>query len=125
IAYLCGMTSSAMFYNKKLFDEAGLKAPTTYDELLDVAQKLTKAPNQYGFGIPTADQVQIGEPANRFLAGYDTLWGKGKEVYANSPKNVQAYEAMKKLVDAGVTPANQNNPVLRPMFWEGKSAIWW
>ena len=119
------MTSSAMFYNKKLFDEAGLKAPTTYAELLDAAKKLTKAPNQYGMGIPTADQVQIGEPISRFLAGYDTLWGKGKEVLANSPKNVEAYEAMKGLVDAGVSPANQNNPVLRPMFWEGKSAIWW
>ena len=44
---------------------------------------------------------------------------------ANSPKKVEAYEAMKALVDAGVTPANQNNPVLRPMFWEGKTAIWW
>ena len=60
IAYLCGMTSSAMFYNKKLFDEAGLKPPTTYAELLDVAKKLTKAPNQYGIGIPTADQVPDG-----------------------------------------------------------------
>ncbi|MCC6630180.1 MAG: extracellular solute-binding protein [Chloroflexi bacterium] len=125
IAYLCGITSSAMFYNKKLFDAAGLKAPTTYAELLDVAKKLTKAPNQYGMGIPTADQVQIGEPIGRFLVGHGTLWGKDKEVMANSAKNVEAYEAMKGLVDAGVTPTNQNNPVLRPMFWEQKSAIWW
>jgi multiple sugar transport system substrate-binding protein len=125
MAYLCGVTSSAMFYNKKLFDAAGLKAPTSYAELLDVTKKLTKAPNQYGMGIPTADQVQIGEPIGRFLVGYGTTWGKDKQVLANSPKNVEAYEAMKGLVDAGVTPTNQNNPVLRPLFWEGKSAIWW
>ncbi|HLH71899.1 MAG TPA: sugar ABC transporter substrate-binding protein [Chloroflexota bacterium] len=123
--FLCGLTSSAMFYNKDIFDKAGLKPPTTYDELLATAKKLTKAPDQYGMGIPTADQIQVLEPVGRFLIGYDTLWGNGKEVLANSPKTVQAISALKGLVDAGVTPANQNNPVLRPMFWTGKTAIWW
>ncbi|GAE90263.1 ABC transporter substrate-binding protein [Acetivibrio straminisolvens] len=31
---------SALFYNKKIFDENGLKAPTTFDELVQVCDKL-------------------------------------------------------------------------------------
>jgi multiple sugar transport system substrate-binding protein len=122
--YLCGVTSSALFYNKNLFDAAGLKPPTTYDEMIDAAKKLTKAPNQYGLGVSTADQPQVNEAVDRYLYGYDTLWGKGKEVLANSPKTVEAISKLKGVIDAGVTPLNQNNPVNRPMFWEGKLAMW-
>lgn len=122
--FLCGVTSSALFYNKKLFDEAGLKPPTTYDEMLDAAKKLTKAPNQYGLGVSTADQPQVLEAVDRYLYGYGALWGNGKQVTANDPKTVEAISRLKAVVDAGVTPLNQNNPVMRPMFWEGKLAMW-
>ena len=122
--FLCGVTSSALFYNKTLFDAAGLKPPKTYDEMLDSAKKLTKAPNQYGLGVSTQDQPQVLEAVDRYLYGYDTLWGKDKEVMANSPKTVEAISKLKGVVDAGVTPLNQNNPVNRPMYWEGKLAMW-
>jgi multiple sugar transport system substrate-binding protein len=48
-------TPRALFYNKKLFDEAGLDYPTndwTWDDLVDIAKQLTKgegADAQYGF----------------------------------------------------------------------------
>ena len=120
-----GITSSAMYYNKDIFEKEGLEVPKTYEELLETARKLTKAPDVYGLGIPTANFRQINEPIDRFLHGHDTLWGKDKEVYANSEKNVLAIKRYKELVDAGVTPIGQNNPTLRPMMWEGKLAMWW
>jgi multiple sugar transport system substrate-binding protein len=124
VAYMCGLTADAMFYHQDLLDAAGVKPPTSYDELLAAAKQLTNAPNQYGFGVVTADQVQILEKHTDFIIGYGSLWGNGKDVLINSDKNVEAITALKNLVDAGVTPANQNNPVLRPLFFDGKLAIW-
>jgi multiple sugar transport system substrate-binding protein len=40
----------ALFYNKKLFEEEGLEPPTTWEELRDVAKKLTKD-GRKGFAI--------------------------------------------------------------------------
>ncbi|AGT31261.1 sugar transporter [Geobacillus genomosp. 3] len=41
----------ALFYNKKMFEEAGLEVPKTWDELREVAKKLTKGKDVYGFGV--------------------------------------------------------------------------
>ena len=40
----------ALFYNKKMFEEAGVKPPKTWDELRNVAKKLTKG-NQKGLAL--------------------------------------------------------------------------
>ncbi|XEC92516.1 ABC transporter substrate-binding protein [Paenibacillus tarimensis] len=42
----------AMFYNKKMFADAGITAPpATWDEFREVAKKLTKGNDVYGFGV--------------------------------------------------------------------------
>ncbi|GAJ38914.1 ABC transporter substrate-binding protein [Saccharococcus caldoxylosilyticus] len=41
----------ALFYNKKMFKEAGIDVPKTWDELREVAKKLTKGTKVYGFGV--------------------------------------------------------------------------
>lgn len=41
----------ALFYNKKMFEEAGLDVPKTWDELREAAKKLTKGTEVYGFGV--------------------------------------------------------------------------
>ncbi|QGQ98693.1 ABC transporter substrate-binding protein [Paenibacillus psychroresistens] len=41
----------ALFYNKKMFADAGITAPpATWDEMLEISKKLTKGKTQYGFG---------------------------------------------------------------------------
>lgn len=55
------VTSNAIYYNKKLFDEAGVPYPKpgwTWDDFLETAKKLTKydangKPIQWGFSFPT------------------------------------------------------------------------
>lgn len=40
----------ALFYNKKMFEEAGVEVPKTWDELREVSKALTKE-GVYGFGV--------------------------------------------------------------------------
>jgi multiple sugar transport system substrate-binding protein len=40
----------ALFYNKKMFEEAGVEVPKTWEELREVSKKLTKD-GVYGFGV--------------------------------------------------------------------------
>ena len=45
-----GYSTLALFYNKKMFADAGVEVPTTWDELREVSKKLTDGTNVYGFG---------------------------------------------------------------------------
>lgn len=47
-----GSNDLALFYNKDMFNNAGLKPPTTFNELKTTAKKLTKG-TTYGLGIAT------------------------------------------------------------------------
>jgi multiple sugar transport system substrate-binding protein len=80
------ISSLAVYYNKKLFDAAGVpypKADWTWNDFLSAAQALTKAENdQYGVGV---------EPALIRVAPF--IWQNGGEL-VNSPK------AMRLLVDS-------------------------
>src|SRR5690554_4761764 len=70
----------AMFYNKKLFDEAGVSYPTddwTYDDMIEAAEKLTKDTNndgrldQWGILASSALQQMVGP----------VIWANGGEVF--------------------------------------------
>ncbi|WP_399168451.1 ABC transporter substrate-binding protein [Tepidibacillus sp. HK-1] len=67
----------ALFYNKKMFADAGIKnPPKTWDELREISKKLTKGTEVYGFGVApelarlmyvaqsTGDQVVKDDKAN-------------------------------------------------------------
>jgi multiple sugar transport system substrate-binding protein len=61
----------ALFYRTDLFQSAGVQsAPTTLDELVQVAQKVNKPPDVYGYMI-----VGKADPALREYS--DLLWGYG------------------------------------------------
>ena len=98
--------SIAVFYNKDMFDAAGVAYPAddwTWDDFIATAKALTDADNGiYGVAIaPTGQQW-----------GYDYIFGNGGQVFdengacvVNSP---EAVEAIQKLADAilveGVSP---------------------
>jgi len=62
-----GTSSQLLFYNKKLFAEAGIEVPSsnpdarmTWEELLPIAQKLTKPEiSQYGFAFENVNPYQL------------------------------------------------------------------
>lgn len=45
-----GYSTLGLFYNKKMFSEAGIEVPKTWDELKAASAKLTKGTDVYGFG---------------------------------------------------------------------------
>ena len=98
--------SIAVFYNKDMFDAAGVEYPAddwTWDEFIATAKALTDADNGvYGAAIPASGQS----------ACYDYIFGNGGKVFdengacvVNSP---EAAEALQKLQDGilveGVSP---------------------
>ena len=98
--------SIAVFYNKDMFDAAGVEYPAddwTWDDFIATAKALTDADNSvYGAAIPASGQS----------ACYDYIFGNGGQVFdesgacvVNSP---EAAEALQKLQDGilveGVSP---------------------
>lgn len=64
------------YYNKTVFDRAGVAYPTndwTYDDLLDMAIKLTIPGEQYGMGIA----ADISDPSNVTTGFAPMLWAMG------------------------------------------------
>ena len=88
-------SSDAFYYNKTLFDQAGMAYPTnswTYTDMLDMAKKLTKA-GQYGVGLA----ADVSDPANAMDLLSGIIWANGGEFMnndntksaMNSPKTVE------------------------------------
>jgi len=71
------MEPMALYYDKKLFAEKGLKPPTTWDEMIDVALKL-KGPRRAGIAIET-----IPDYYQNFTF-YPFIWQGGGNVIDNA-----------------------------------------
>lgn len=70
----------AMVWNKDVFQAAGLDPetpPATWDDLVSIAQKATKAPDRYGFGLIA------GDPGNTFFRVATFLWANGGDVLSS------------------------------------------
>jgi multiple sugar transport system substrate-binding protein len=86
-----------LFYNKPLFQRHGLQPPTTWDEYLETARKITEAERDsgiFGCGIMAADipLILIGTFINR-LAGFGgSFFDIEGQPSANSPQAVAALE---------------------------------
>ncbi|CAH1688882.1 conserved exported hypothetical protein [Hyphomicrobiales bacterium] len=85
------------YYNKTVFDKAGVPYPKdgwTYADLLDIAQKTTIPGQQYGIGVP----ADISDPSNVLTLFAPILWAKGGDFITpdgsapaiNTPQSVAA-----------------------------------
>jgi multiple sugar transport system substrate-binding protein len=116
-------SSRTLFYNKKLFAQAGIKsAPGTWAELEADAAKITKL-GDVGFGLPLGPEEAQAESLLWFLGdggNYTTASGKWT---INSTANVNAFTFLKGLVSAGDTepnPGTQDRTPLWEQFAAGK-----
>jgi multiple sugar transport system substrate-binding protein len=90
-----GINGMALFYNKDMFEAAGLKPPTTWAEVKDVAAKLTKD-GVYGiaFSAPATE-----EGSWQFEPWF---WGAGADLkQLDSPEAVKALQFWTDLVTSG------------------------
>ena len=115
-------SSRTLFYNKKLFTQAGItSAPQTWADLHSVAAKIKKL-GDVGFGLPLGSEEAQAESLLWMLGdggGYQT---DGKYTI-NSAPNVAAFTFLKGLVAAGDTepnPGTVNRTDLWQEFAQGK-----
>src|SRR5580698_7214396 len=109
-------SSRTLFYNKKLFTQAGISAaPQTWADVESDAAKITKL-GDVGFGLPLGNEEAQAESLLWMLGdggGYETA---GKYTI-DSPANVTAFTFLKGMVAAGDTEPNPGT-VDRTPLWE-------
>ncbi|HWK68226.1 MAG TPA: sugar ABC transporter substrate-binding protein [Rhizobiaceae bacterium] len=97
----------AMYYSVKAFEEAGLNendVPKTWDELLEVAKRLT-TPERYGVLFQTAPGYYQNFTWYPFLwqGGGEFQTAEGKSAF-DSPATVQALKFWQDAINLGVAP---------------------
>lgn len=99
-----GTQTMVMYYNKTMFDEAGLEYPKdgwTWDEFYEDAKKLTKSDGSvYGFGL-SSSYFQL---TPWWSTNNTALVDENKNPALNSKKMVESVEFLDKLVKEKVTP---------------------
>jgi multiple sugar transport system substrate-binding protein len=109
-------SSRTLFYNKKLFTQAGItSAPTSWNSIKADAAKIT-AKGHIGFGLPLGPEEAQAESLLWFL-GDGGNYMKGNTWTINSAANVSAFTFLKNLVAAGDTEPNPGT-VDRTPLWE-------
>lgn len=116
-------SARALFYNKDLMEEAGVKdVPTTWDQLHDASKAISDKTKADGYGMPLGSEEAQGESLIWF-AGNGGNFGDAEKIAVNTPANLEAAEFMKKMIDDGVTQndpgATQRTPMLNT-FIQGK-----
>ena len=118
-----------IFYNKEMFANAGLQPPTTYDEMMAAAQKLTdKSKGIYGFtgrGIKNANVVLF----DNILLGWDqeTVTKDGKTLLTDTPAAIEAAAWYQKIMRDCAPPGSVgfNWNECQTNFGQGRAAMWW
>lgn len=92
-----------LYYNKELFEAAGIAAPpTTWDELKEAALKIKSTGKAHGFGVDLTDN-EIQAYLSYFFFGSGGGWFKNGQWTINSPENIEGLTFLKTLFDEGLT----------------------
>ncbi len=98
--------TQVLLWNKALFDEAGLSAPTTTAEFKDAACALTQGEEQYGYAM---GGTYFWAPAPLFYAMGGQVVDEDittAEGYVNGPESVAAFEMLVDLFNEGCLSPN-------------------
>ena len=117
-------SARALFVNNALLSQAGVTAPpTTWDELLDAATKVSALGGGIaGYGMPLGSEEAQAEAAVWLWGGGGTF-GDATEITVDDPANLPGAEQIKKMIDAGATqadPGSTDRSPLMDIFIQGK-----
>ena len=118
-------TTSArtLFYNKKLFADAGItSAPQTWADVKADAVKIT-AKGKIGFGLPLGSEEAQAEALLWFLGNGGNFKDASGNWTIDSPQNVETTQFLKDLVKAGASepnPGTKNRTDLWKQFASGQ-----
>ncbi|GAA4913448.1 extracellular solute-binding protein [Streptomyces coeruleoprunus] len=100
-----GASTRLLFFNEKLFDDAGVRAPKTWEDLEKAAAKLKDKGVKYPFALPLGSEESQAETMIWLLSGgggYRDATGTAYQI--DSPSNVETFTWLKKnLVGKGLT----------------------
>src|SRR3954470_579373 len=117
-------STRALYYNKDLYEKAGVTAvPKTWDELRAASEKVkAKGGGAYGFGIQ-------GKEIETDTYWYYPFWSYGGEIVESgksgigSDAGVKAAELYKSFIDAGLSqpsPTGSNRQDIETLFKQGR-----
>jgi multiple sugar transport system substrate-binding protein len=121
-----------LYWNKELFQKAGLeqRPPKTYDEMLDMAKKLSqlktdKGEQVYGLGEAT-DKLPInGEIALRNIYSFKgSIFDASGKVNVNTPEVKDALTFYQNLAKQGLSPQSAKLKDLRNLFSIGRLGMY-
>lgn len=120
----------SMYYNKAMFDEAGLNVPTDVDSFMAAAKALTKDengdgdPEVYGFGACQVTDTNFYNESTSFVVGMGSKWCEdGDLTPMTSDKTVEALQLYQSLFQNNYTPVGLSVEQKRQYFVEGKMAM--
>jgi multiple sugar transport system substrate-binding protein len=115
-------SSRTLFYNKKLFTQAGItSAPQTWDDVKTDALKI-KTLGKVGFGLPLGSEEAQAETLLWMLGNGGNFKDKAGAWTIDSAQNVDTFNYLKDLVKSGATepnPGNKNRTDLWKQFAQG------
>lgn len=123
-----------LYYNKDLFEQAGLdpnSPPTTYDEMLECAEKLSQLADAngnkvYAFGQTTASVPVSGASLNAMILNFGgTLLDAEGNLSVDNDGFKQAISMLKELDEKGYNPQNAKLKDLRNLFALGQLAMYY
>ncbi len=119
-----------LYYNEKLFADAGVSVPTTMDEFIEAARKLTKdtdndgVVDQFGYATCTATSPSLMSCIAPFIAGNGTEWATGDKLNVDDPKVAEGLERFRTLYTENLMPLGVTIEQSRTYFLEGKAAMY-
>ncbi|MEY8351791.1 extracellular solute-binding protein [Lachnospiraceae bacterium 54-53] len=87
-----------MFYRKDVFKDKGLTPPTTYDELLEVCEKLNDPSNNFYPIACRGEKIALTSQFSPFLYGFGGSYFKDGTSAFNTPENLEAAKFYGKLL---------------------------
>jgi multiple sugar transport system substrate-binding protein len=120
-------SSRTLFYNKKLFQQAGISSPPqTWADIQNDAAKI-KGLGKIGFDLPLGSEEGQAEALLWFLGNGGGFQDSSGKWVINSPQNVQTMQFLKQLVAAGDTEPNPGTKNRTADSWtdfaNGKAAM--
>ncbi|MEV0892893.1 extracellular solute-binding protein [Promicromonospora sp. MEB111] len=109
-------SARALFVNDALLEEAGAEVPTTWDELLESAKKVSELGGGVaGYGMPLGSEEAQAEAAVWLWGGGGTF-GDAEAITIDTPENLPGAEFVKKMIDEGATQADAGATDRSPLF---------